>query len=86
MGQRVKKGELLGRVGHSGNSFMPHLHFQLMDSCDLTAANGLPCAFEQYEVFQGGAWKTVENGIPTSLDRLRSCPVEEPNVYRSLKR
>lgn len=71
VGQSVKKGDVIGRVGHSGNSFAPHLHFQLMDSCDITIANGLPCAFEQYEVFQNGEWKTVTNGIPTSKDRIR---------------
>jgi len=76
VGQRVKKGDVIGRVGHSGNSFAPHLHFQLMDSCDITTANGLPCAFEQYEVFQDGEWKTVTNGIPTSKDRIR---FQKPN-------
>lgn len=72
IGQRVKKGDLVGRVGHSGNSLAPHLHFQLMDSCDMAAANGLPCAFEQYEVFENGEWKQVTNGIPTNKDRIRA--------------
>lgn len=58
-------------MGHSGNSFAPHLHFQLMDSSDISIANGLPCAFEQYEVFQKGEWKKVANGIPTDKDRIR---------------
>lgn len=71
VGQSVKKGDVIGRVGHSGNSFAPHLHFQLMDSCDITTANGLPCAFEQYEIFQDGKWETVVNGIPTNKDRIR---------------
>lgn len=71
VGQSVKKGEVIGRVGHSGNSFAPHLHFQLMDSSDIATANGLPCAFEQYEVFQDGAWKIVVNGIPTHKDRIK---------------
>jgi len=70
-GQSVTKGEIIGRVGHSGNSFAPHLHFQLMDSNDILTANGLPCAFEKYEVFQNGGWKKVVNGIPTDNDRIR---------------
>lgn len=77
VGQSVKKGEIIGRVGHSGNSFGPHLHFQLMDSSDISTANELPCAFEQYEVFQNGEWQKVVNGIPTNKDRIRfgSCPI-----------
>jgi len=56
-GQNVKKGEVLGKVGHSGNSFAPHLHFQLMDRSDIISAKGLPCAFEQYELYKDGEWK-----------------------------
>lgn len=69
--QRVKKGAVIGRVGHSGNSFAPHLHFQLMDSSDISNANGLPVAFEQYDIFENGKWKKVYNGIPTNKDRIR---------------
>ena len=71
VGQMIKKGEVIGRVGHSGNSFAPHLHFQLMDSSDITVANGVPCAFEQYEIFQDNEWQIIENGIPTDKDRIR---------------
>ncbi|ADU29433.1 M23 family metallopeptidase [Evansella cellulosilytica] len=71
VGQRIKKGELVGRVGHSGNSFAPHLHFQLMDSSDINTANGLPSAFEQYEVFRDGEWKKQFNCIPSNKDRIR---------------
>ena len=70
-GQLIKKGDFLGRVGHSGNSFAPHLHFQLMNSSDITKAKGLPCAFETYEVYRNGKWQTVDAGIPTSKDRIR---------------
>jgi len=71
VGQSVKKGDILGKVGHSGNSTAPHLHFQLMDSSDILSAKGIPCAFERYELFQDGEWKTVYNEVPSDKDRIR---------------
>jgi murein DD-endopeptidase MepM/ murein hydrolase activator NlpD len=70
-GQVVRQGDVIGRVGHTGNSSTPHLHFQLMDSADLLVARGVPCAFESYEVLRGGAWVRVERGIPGKRDRIR---------------
>ena len=70
--QIVRSGELLGRIGHTGNSTSPHLHFQLMDSLDVMTARGIPCAFRRYDVEHEGSWMPIQNGIPGQRERLRS--------------
>jgi murein DD-endopeptidase MepM/ murein hydrolase activator NlpD len=70
-GDRVEPGQALANVGHSGNSTAPHLHFHLMDHPDPRRAQGIPCCFRDYEVFQDGAWRPVQNGIPSDKDRIR---------------
>ena len=76
-GQRVSTGDVVGRVGHTGNSTSPHLHFQLMDSPDLLVAGSVACAFRAYEVERDGSWSRVVNGVPTRHDRIRSVDASE---------
>jgi murein DD-endopeptidase MepM/ murein hydrolase activator NlpD len=66
-GDSVVAGQLLGEVGHSGNSTAPHLHFHLMDGPDPRSASGLPCSFDNYEVYRDDTWMPVRHGIPGRL-------------------
>ena len=46
VGDRVRRGQVLGLVGNSGNSDFPHLHFHVMDSPSPLASDGLPYEFD----------------------------------------
>jgi hypothetical protein len=81
VGQQVRVGEVLGRVGHTGNSSAPHLHFQLMDGPDPLTAQGIPCAFREYEVWREGGWQRVRNAVPRNTEKIRSVAarsIEDP--------
>jgi len=49
-GDRVKEGEVLGKLGNSGNSNGPHLHFQVMNRSSLLASDGLPIVFRRFHL------------------------------------
>ncbi len=44
-GDYVKQGQMLGKIGNTGKSACPHLHFQLMNGPDYASFRGLPCHF-----------------------------------------
>ncbi len=49
LGDHVKRGQVLGLVGNSGNSTEPHLHFHLSDANSPLGSEGIPYALESFE-------------------------------------
>lgn len=50
-GQKVAQGEPIGQLGNSGDSFAPHIHYQLQDGADWQTASGLPCRFSNLDAY-----------------------------------
>jgi len=48
VGQQVTPGTAIGRVGNSGNSSNPHLHFGLLDRPDFVTGYSLPFVFSNF--------------------------------------
>ncbi len=48
VGDEVAAGQFLGRLGNSGSSLAPHLHFGLLDGPDPLTANSLPFVLDRY--------------------------------------
>lgn len=81
-GARVRRGQHLARLGNSGQSDAPHLHVHIMDAPSPLAAEGLPLAFERFDVeghlpslkvlVDGTGWRATDRKTP----RRREMPVE----------
>jgi murein DD-endopeptidase MepM/ murein hydrolase activator NlpD len=64
-GDRVSRGQLLARVGNSGDARWPHLHFQVTDRPDVMASEGLPHLFDSYRVKAANQpWETRTREYP----------------------
>ena len=50
-GERVRRGQVLGRIGNSGDSGGAHLHFHVMDAP--LHGEGVPFAFDSFEAVGG---------------------------------
>lgn len=64
-GDLIKRGALLGRVGNSGHTPGPQLHFHLMEGPNLMIDQGLPVKFSHFEA--GGQFFEHPTTIPTRM-------------------
>jgi murein DD-endopeptidase MepM/ murein hydrolase activator NlpD len=57
-GDQVKRGQLLGKCGNSGNSSEPHLHYHLQNSSIFQDAFGIKCNFDKVVLASDSTTKT----------------------------
>jgi len=48
-GEHVKRGQVLAKLGNTGNTSAPHLHFHLMDGTSTLGSNGIPYVIDTFE-------------------------------------
>jgi len=84
-GQRVRAGQVLARVGNTGQSGGAHLHFQLSDGPDELASDGAPFVFGSFSVlgsvsnideFLTGAAPAALQALPSASARHGQMPLQ----------
>jgi len=75
VGDRIKAGDVIGRLGNSGNTTAPHLHFAILDKANFFAGRSLPYVIDSF-TYAGTA-------RPTNLTQLNITGDPRPvtNAY-----
>ena len=79
-GDRVKRGEVLGLVGNSGNSLAPHLHFHVMSGPLALASNGLPYEVDSFALTGQTPGTEAFDEAEDKGTPLEVTPIEPPKA------
>jgi len=68
VGDKVKKGQIIGLCGNSGNSSEPHLHYHLQNTPIIQDGTGIKCYYEKVTLMSNDDKKTKMNYSPIKGD------------------
>jgi hypothetical protein len=68
VGDKFKKGQVLGLCGNSGNSSEPHIHYHLQNTPIIQDGTGIKCFFEKVILIKGGKNTSQTNYSPVKQD------------------
>lgn len=82
IGDEVTAGQPVAACGNSGNSTQPHVHIQVMDSLDLSVAQGVPMAFRRFREWPRGPEQSQirESGLPHENSVVEPLPTPAAEV------
>jgi hypothetical protein len=83
VGDRVTRGQVIARVGNSGNTLAPHLHFHVMGAPSPLASNGLPYAIDAFAVTGATPGTAAFDKAEAEGTPLAITPMAPPRAVRN---
>jgi Peptidase family M23 len=81
-GEKVRLGQVIGLVGDTGNSIVPHLHFQVNDGPSSLSSNGLPYEISEFQVTGATAGTKAFDEAESNGTPLPVTPVDPPRAVK----
>jgi Peptidase family M23 len=81
-GEKVHLGQVIGLVGDTGNSIVPHLHFQVTDGPSSLASNGFPYEIRSFQVTGTTAGTKAFDEAESNGTPLPVTPVVPPKMVQ----
>ena len=79
-GEKVHLGQVIGLVGDTGNSIVPHLHFQVTDGPSSLSSNGFPYEISAFQVTGTTPGTKAFDEAETNGTPLPVTPVVPPKM------
>ncbi|MCB0875677.1 MAG: M23 family metallopeptidase [Solirubrobacterales bacterium] len=83
-GDSVREGQVIGRLGNSGGSHGPHLHFQVMSRPSILDSDGLPFVIDRFHL--NGRIPSLEAFIEPDASEPPVPPVPFDDAFRGIFR
>jgi hypothetical protein len=71
-GDEVTRGTPIGKIGNSGDSWFPHIHYGLQNGKNIFTSEGLPSKFRKFELLLGCQKRLCEHVCPNTGMIIRS--------------
>ncbi len=71
-GDHLQQGQIIGRIGFTGDSIFPHLHYSFMNGPEVFRAWGLPAYFSRFSRVRGANSSKADLGPVDSGDFVES--------------
>jgi Peptidase family M23 len=78
LGEQVHRGQVLGRLGNSGNSTEPHLHIQVCNGPSFLICEGVPMEFQRMSLTKYRIQKHGETPVKLTVEGTHDVSGEEP--------